>query len=80
MRVDEFLKTRPCLDEIEGFLHGKKLLAEAIHAEELIRLEQYRKEMMAGKRVPARTRSTGQNWMYVLHKRPTKRKTPYVAR
>lgn len=80
MQPDEFIRTRPCLDELEGYMFGIKAQGITLSGDDLVRLEEYRKELMKGTMMPARTMLNGQMWQYRHRKPPIKRKTPYEYR
>lgn len=89
MDVHAFIRTRPCLEGIEGYLNGLRMQIDhpeilhgnppqyaTIDGEVLKPIEEYRQKLLSGKEVPAPTRLE-QEWTYALRKRPErKRRTP----
>jgi hypothetical protein len=92
MDVHAFIRSRPCLEGIDGYLEGLRLqLAHpellhglqpqyaAIDGEVLKPLEEYRQRLLAGKEVPAPT-ALEQDWVYKLKTRPLrKRVVPFTG-
>jgi hypothetical protein len=72
MTVDDFLACDPCIEEVDGFIHGltvQKLLTEDAHAALTTRLA----ALKSGRVVPCNT-TLPRTWHYTLGK-PAKRFT-----
>lgn len=88
MKVDEFLRGRPCLEELDGYLMGLRIQIEhrdafpmppnyeTIDAEVLGPIETYRSLLMKGKEVPAPSRME-RMWIYKRGSRPKKKRVPH---
>lgn len=86
MTVEEFLRTRPCLEEIEGFLWSLRWQIEnpdlmhrvqypELTSEILGPIYRYRADLMKGREIPAPTR-LNREWEYAKKRAPRKKPGP----
>lgn len=82
MRVRDFLRGQPCLEELDGYLSGLRWLVEnfpehaahaTIDADVIGPIERYRAEVMKGKVVPFPNNSW-REWEYIPKKPPKKKR------
>lgn len=87
MDVHAFLKGRPCLEEIDGYLDSLRfqidnpelfheLQYSHIDGDVLSPIEAYRQRLMSGKDVPAPTRLE-RSWIYKLRTKPQRKRIPH---
>ncbi len=76
--VDRFLRSRPCLEEIEGFFLGCKLQGITLSAEEMAPIEDYRARLMKGREIPNPTRLQ-RSWKYQSKRKPTKQRIRHAT-
>ena len=87
MDVDQFLRTRPCLEELDGYVEALRWQADnpeallplrshhpVVDADVLGPIEKYRARLMSGEVIPAPSRLKRQ-WVYKLKKKPQRRRT-----
>lgn len=84
MNVERFISQRPCLEEIDGFLHGLHLQIESpdqfphgvqyaeMTSEVLAPLEAYRKRLLTGKEMPSETKLR-RAWVYRQGQKPRRK-------
>jgi len=69
MDAHQFISTRPCLEEIEGWLLGRRLQGLPVTEEVLGPLEVYEKRLKAGKEIPAPS-ILERDWVYQQGRKP----------
>ena len=75
MTTDEFLGTKPCLEEVSGFLQGLPGLTTVLTDDEKNRINAYREDLMSGKVVPGPSHLR-RAYTYRLNHSPAKLKKP----
>lgn len=84
MTIDEFLRQRPCLEELDGYLdaikpggvgQGLGLTHDALTPEILRAAEDYRKRLLKGKVVPEKS-GLWRQWDYQFGKPPKRKPGP----
>lgn len=84
MTIDEFLRQRPCLEELDGYLdaikpggvgQGLDLTHDALTPEILRAAEDYRKRLLKGKVVPEKS-GLWRQWEYQFGKPPKRKPGP----
>ena len=70
MDVKTFIRQRPCLDEIDGFLFGRFISDKPLTSDELAQIVAWQRQLLAGKDVPARMK--GGAWVYRKGRKPEK--------
>jgi hypothetical protein len=82
MTPAEFIRTRPCLEEIDGYLAGLRAQLEdpenfpeavAYTTDVMQPIEEYRKRLMAGKVMPMPA-ALERGWVYRQGKKPVRAK------
>jgi hypothetical protein len=84
VRIEDFLRSRPCIEELDGYLDALKpgsparelglaLDHDALTPEVLRESEDYRQRLMKGKVVPARS-AYWRSWDYQFGRAPTKKR------
>lgn len=53
LTAEEFLLTKPCLEEVSGFLQGFPCFTPVLTDDEKNRINAYREDLMSGKVIPA---------------------------
>lgn len=77
MTPEDFARERPCLDEIDGYKMGVKILIELgliepLTSDEIAPLLQWEKQVRAGKDLPAHPNRKGASWRYKKGRKPVK--------
>lgn len=69
MDGERFVRERPCLDEIEGWLLGRTIQKLPLTGDILKPVNDYKARLMAGKEIPAPTKLP-RNWVYQRGRKP----------
>lgn len=79
MDVKAFVRGRPCLEEIEGYLWGRQQLDTPVTIDELAEIKAWQERLLSGKDVPLR-KGAG-SWVYRKGRKPERvmKKSPPPA-
>ena len=69
MDAQVFIATRPCIEEIKGWLLGRKIQGLPVTDEVLAPVEAYEERLMSGKEVPAPSKLE-REWVYQQGRKP----------